>query len=113
MNDQTVSSSSAPARGHGDRARPAARRHSVTLLDSAEPGRAPPYGNAGFIAIDHVLRSPRRRNPEARCRSAEGPQRPAHRAYAQPPLAAAWMARFARAPTARPRSGKASMPSRS
>jgi D-amino-acid dehydrogenase len=29
--------------------------HSVTLLDSAEPGRATSYGNAGFIAIDHVL----------------------------------------------------------
>lgn len=27
----------------------------VTLLDSAEPGRATSYGNAGFIAIDHVL----------------------------------------------------------
>jgi D-amino-acid dehydrogenase len=29
--------------------------HGVTLLDSAEPGRATSYGNAGFIAIDHVL----------------------------------------------------------
>ena len=29
--------------------------HVVTLLDSAEPGRATSYGNAGFIAIDHVL----------------------------------------------------------
>src|SRR2546430_17012004 len=29
--------------------------HAVTLLDSAEPGRATSYGNAGFIAIDHVL----------------------------------------------------------
>jgi D-amino-acid dehydrogenase len=29
--------------------------HSVTLLDSAEPGRATSYGNAGFIAIDHLL----------------------------------------------------------
>ena len=29
--------------------------HRVTLLDSAEPGRATSYGNAGFIAIDHVL----------------------------------------------------------
>src|SRR5260370_5983255 len=29
--------------------------HTVTLLDSAEPGRATSYGNAGFIAIDHVL----------------------------------------------------------
>ncbi len=29
--------------------------HSVTLVDSAEPGRATSYGNAGFIAIDHVL----------------------------------------------------------
>jgi D-amino-acid dehydrogenase len=29
--------------------------HAVTLVDSAEPGRATSYGNAGFIAIDHVL----------------------------------------------------------
>ncbi|MBV8394123.1 MAG: FAD-dependent oxidoreductase, partial [Alphaproteobacteria bacterium] len=29
--------------------------HNVTLVDSAEPGRATSYGNAGFIAIDHVL----------------------------------------------------------
>lgn len=28
--------------------------HAVTLLDSAEPGRATSYGNAGFIAIDHL-----------------------------------------------------------
>src|SRR5215510_10014886 len=27
----------------------------VTLIDSGEPGRATSYGNAGFIAIDHVL----------------------------------------------------------
>src|SRR5215831_5639747 len=29
--------------------------HKVTLLDSAEPGRTTSYGNAGFVAIDHVL----------------------------------------------------------
>src|SRR5215468_3173356 len=29
--------------------------HTVTLLDSDEPGKATSYGNAGFIAIDHVL----------------------------------------------------------
>ena len=29
--------------------------HSVTLVDSAEPGRATSYGNAGFVAIDHLL----------------------------------------------------------
>ncbi|MBM3650544.1 MAG: FAD-binding oxidoreductase [Alphaproteobacteria bacterium] len=27
----------------------------VTLIDSGEPGRATSFGNAGFIAIDHVL----------------------------------------------------------
>ena len=27
----------------------------VTLVDSGEPGRATSYGNAGFVAIDHVL----------------------------------------------------------
>ncbi|MFZ5782249.1 MAG: NAD(P)/FAD-dependent oxidoreductase [Pseudomonadota bacterium] len=29
--------------------------HVVTLVDSGEPGRATSFGNAGFIAIDHVL----------------------------------------------------------
>lgn len=29
--------------------------HAVTLLDSAEPGKATSYGNAGFVAIDHLL----------------------------------------------------------
>ena len=29
--------------------------HRVTLVDSAEPGRATSFGNAGFVAIDHVL----------------------------------------------------------
>jgi D-amino-acid dehydrogenase len=29
--------------------------HPVTLVDSGEPGKATSYGNAGFIAIDHVL----------------------------------------------------------
>jgi len=29
--------------------------HAVVLLDSGEPGKATSYGNAGFIAIDHVL----------------------------------------------------------
>src|SRR5438045_6366789 len=29
--------------------------HAVTLVDSGEPGKATSYGNAGFIAIDHVL----------------------------------------------------------
>lgn len=29
--------------------------HAVTLVDSAEPGRGASYGNAGFVAIDHLL----------------------------------------------------------
>jgi D-amino-acid dehydrogenase len=29
--------------------------HAVTLVDSGEPGKGTSYGNAGFIAIDHVL----------------------------------------------------------
>lgn len=29
--------------------------HAVTLVDSGEPGRATSFGNAGFVAIDHVL----------------------------------------------------------
>jgi D-amino-acid dehydrogenase len=29
--------------------------HAVTLIDSDEPGKATSFGNAGFIAIDHVL----------------------------------------------------------
>lgn len=29
--------------------------HAVTLVDSGEPGKATSYGNAGFVAIDHLL----------------------------------------------------------
>jgi len=29
--------------------------HSVTVIDSGEPGKATSYGNAGYIAIDHVV----------------------------------------------------------
>jgi D-amino-acid dehydrogenase len=29
--------------------------HAVTLVDSGEPGKATSFGNAGFIAIDHLL----------------------------------------------------------
>ncbi|MEI7871576.1 MAG: FAD-dependent oxidoreductase [Alphaproteobacteria bacterium] len=29
--------------------------HSVTLLDSAEPGRATSYGNAGFLSLDSLI----------------------------------------------------------
>src|SRR4029453_2938164 len=29
--------------------------HAVTIVDSGEPGKATSYGNAGFIAIHHVL----------------------------------------------------------
>jgi glycine/D-amino acid oxidase-like deaminating enzyme len=44
-------------RHHRHRHRRALQRegHAVTLVDSGEPGRATSYGNAGFIAIDHVL----------------------------------------------------------
>lgn len=34
--------------------------YGVTLLESDEPGRSTSYGNAGFIAIDHVLPLARR-----------------------------------------------------
>ena len=50
------SSSSAPASSAPRPPAPcSAKGHAVTLIDSAEPGRATSYGNAGFIAIDHVL----------------------------------------------------------
>lgn len=29
--------------------------HAVTMIDSGEPGKATSYGNAGYIAIDHVV----------------------------------------------------------
>src|SRR4029077_1503701 len=55
MSDQTVIVVGAGIVGTAP-ARPLQRAgHAVTLLDSAEPGRATSYGNAGFIAIDHLL----------------------------------------------------------
>lgn len=71
--------------------------HAVTLLDSAEPGRATSFGNAGFIAIDHVLPLARpstlRRVPQM-LMDRNGPLtvHPASIPYLLP-----WMARFARA----------------
>src|SRR3990167_5391394 len=29
--------------------------HAVTLLDSAEPGKATSYGNAGFLSLDSLI----------------------------------------------------------
>jgi D-amino-acid dehydrogenase len=29
--------------------------HTVTLLDSAEPGRATSFGNAGFLSLDSLI----------------------------------------------------------
>ncbi|HTE79229.1 MAG TPA: FAD-dependent oxidoreductase, partial [Reyranella sp.] len=71
--------------------------HAVTLLDSAEPGRATSYGNAGFIAIDHVLPLARpstlKRVPQM-LMDRNGPLtvHPPSIPYLLP-----WMARFARA----------------
>src|SRR6185503_16578643 len=71
--------------------------HRVNLIDSGEPGRATSYGNAGFIAIDHVL-------PLARPSTLKRvPQMLMDRAgplTVHPPSIPAllpWMARFARA----------------
>lgn len=71
--------------------------HAVTLVDSGEPGRATSYGNAGFIAIDHVLPLARpstlRRIPQM-LMDRTGPL------TVHPPSIPAlvpWMARFARA----------------
>ncbi len=69
--------------------------HPVTLVDSAEPGRATSFGNAGFIAIDHVLPLARpstlRRVPKM-LRDRDGPLtlHPASIPWLLP-----WMARFA------------------
>jgi D-amino-acid dehydrogenase len=71
--------------------------HAVTLLDSAEPGKATSYGNAGFIAIDHVLPLARpstlKRIPQM-LMDRTGPLtvHPPSIPYLLP-----WMARFARA----------------
>jgi D-amino-acid dehydrogenase len=71
--------------------------HAVTLLDSDEPGKATSYGNAGFIAIDHVLPLARpstlKRIPQM-LMDRNGPLtvHPPSIPYLLP-----WMARFARA----------------
>jgi D-amino-acid dehydrogenase len=71
--------------------------HAVTLLDSAEPGKATSYGNAGFIAIDHVLPLARpstlRRLPQM-LTDRNGPLT-VH--LPSLPQLLPWMARFARA----------------
>jgi D-amino-acid dehydrogenase len=69
--------------------------HRVTLLDSAEPGRATSYGNAGFVAVDHVLPLARpstlRRVPQMLMdRSGPLTVHPASLPWLVP-----WMARFA------------------
>lgn len=71
--------------------------HAVTLVDSDEPGKATSYGNAGFIAIDHVLPLARpstlKRIPQM-LMDRNGPLtvHPPSIPYLLP-----WMARFARA----------------
>jgi D-amino-acid dehydrogenase len=71
--------------------------HAVTLVDSGEPGKATSYGNAGFIAIDHVLPLARpstlKRVPQM-LMDRDGPLtvHPPSIPYLLP-----WMARFARA----------------
>lgn len=71
--------------------------HAVTLLDSAEPGRATSYGNAGFIALDHLLPLARpstlKRVPKM-LMDRDGPLtvHPPSLPWLMP-----WMARFARA----------------
>src|ERR1700754_3085163 len=71
--------------------------HAVTLIDSGEPGRATSYGNAGFIAIDHVLPLARpstlKRIPQM-LMDRTGPLT-VHRPSI--PHLLPWMARFARA----------------
>ena len=71
--------------------------HAVTLVDSGEPGKATSYGNAGFIAIDHVLPLARpsvlKRVPQMLTdRSGPLTVHPPSIPYLVP-----WMARFARA----------------
>src|SRR5215831_15676932 len=69
----------------------------VTIVDSGEPGKATSYGNAGFIAIDHVLPLARpstlKRVPQM-LMDRNGPLtvHPPSIPYLLP-----WMARFARA----------------
>src|SRR5882762_10607467 len=55
MNDQTVIVIGAGIVGTATARALQRAGHAVTLLDSDEPGQATSYGNAGFIAIDHVL----------------------------------------------------------
>src|SRR5258708_24625944 len=69
--------------------------HAVPLVDSAEPGRATSYGNAGFIAIDHLLPLARpstlKRLPKM-VMDRDGPL-PVH--LPSLPALLPWMARFA------------------
>ena len=71
--------------------------HAVTLIDSAEPGRATSYGNAGFVAIDHLLPLARpsvlRRVPQMLLNRAS----PLTVHLPSLPWLVPWMARFARA----------------
>jgi len=55
---------------HRHRPRASSRAgHAVTLVDTAtSPGKATSYGNAGFIAIDHVLATCPAVDAEAACR---------------------------------------------
>jgi D-amino-acid dehydrogenase len=55
MNDQSVIVIGAGIVGTATARALQREGHAVTLIDSDEPGRATSYGNAGFIAIDHVL----------------------------------------------------------
>ena len=63
--------------------------HAVTLVDSGEPGRATSYGNAGFIAIDHVLPLARPSTLKRVPQMLMDRNGPAHRPSAQHPCPAA------------------------
>ena len=71
--------------------------HSVTLIDSAEPGRTTSYGNAGFIAIDHVLPLARPSTLKRVPRMLTDRNGPLTVHLPSLPQLLPWMARFARA----------------
>ncbi len=71
--------------------------HAVTLVDSAEPGRATSYGNAGFIAIDHVLPLARPSTLKRVPRMLRDRNGPLTVHLPSLPQLLPWMARFARA----------------
>jgi D-amino-acid dehydrogenase len=69
--------------------------HTVTLLDSAEPGRATSYGNAGFLSLDSLIPLARPSTMKSLPRMLTDRTGPLTLHPASLPWLVPWMARFA------------------